>query len=166
MTSSSSTESKGWRVLQLCDARVVVVLASLASPLASKSHVESTQTPTMLCSSGGETGSQTTIDYFDNLATRYTAAKLAPYHASRMRLAEFRKFIDAAVEGISDPTINLGEDHGVELEWWFGGKTLTIFISARGMTYLRTWGTDTMNKMEDGPLVLSDFVSHWTWLKS
>ncbi len=58
------------------------------------------------------------------------------------------------------------DEHGdVTFEWWNGDKGLTIYVSADGgVSYLRDWGLDVVEDMEDGPVSTSEERRElWAW---
>ncbi len=65
---------------------------------------------------------------------------------------------------LRSPAINTGENGGLEVEWWIGDRSLTLFVDGESVSYLRSWGPDMVTDMEDGPLGPDDLPRHWRWL--
>ena len=66
--------------------------------------------------------------------------------------------------GWSLPHVVANEVGEVVLEWWKGGKKLTLFVQDERIDFLRTWGERIDSDMEDGILEPGEFAALWTWL--
>ena len=65
-----------------------------------------------------------------------------------------------------EPLINY-VDQEVTLEWWNANKKLTIYFSGAAIDYIRVWGANIKNEMEDGEIMNPfSFVALWQWLIS
>ena len=65
-----------------------------------------------------------------------------------------------------EPLINY-VDQEVSLEWWNANKKLTIYFSDAAIDYIRVWGPNIKNEMEDGEIMNPFFfVALWQWLIS
>ena len=65
-----------------------------------------------------------------------------------------------------EPLINY-VDQEVSLEWWNANKKLTIYFSDAAIDYIRVWGANIKNEMEDGEIANPFcFVALWQWLIS
>lgn len=64
------------------------------------------------------------------------------------------------------PHVAADETGDVTFEWWNGDKGLTIYVSVDGsVTYLKDWGPDMDDDMEDGPVSTSaERRELWAWL--
>ena len=66
-----------------------------------------------------------------------------------------------------NPNISGNERGEITLEWWWQSRSLTVFVGAAGaVRYLKAWGANIENEMEDGELNrISDFVqiAHWLY---
>lgn len=74
----------------------------------------------------------------------------------------------AAAEGRSDwraPGVSADETGAVMLEWWHGERTLTLVFDGTTVTYLRAWGLDIANEMEEGALAPGGFRGLWDWFR-
>jgi hypothetical protein len=93
-------------------------------------------------------------------------------------LAPSQKTIDAAKSWLSDlycyadsmrkwiePNITVSEDADVVFEWWHDTRKLTVYVSSQGAEYIKVWGSDIFNEMEDG---MADDAqtcrTMWAWL--
>jgi hypothetical protein len=66
----------------------------------------------------------------------------------------------------TEPLINY-VDQEVSLEWWNANKKLTIYFSEDAIDYIRVWGPNIKNEMEDGEIMNPFFfVALWQWLLS
>jgi len=63
------------------------------------------------------------------------------------------------------PHVAADENGDVTFEWWNGDKGLTIYVSANGsVSYLKDWGPDIVDDMEDGSGSTSEERSEmWAW---
>lgn len=63
------------------------------------------------------------------------------------------------------PHVAADENGDVTFEWWNGDKGLTIYVSANGsVSYLKDWGPDIVDDMEDGPVSTSEKRREmWAW---
>jgi hypothetical protein len=63
------------------------------------------------------------------------------------------------------PNVTVSPEGEVVLEWWRGARKLTIYVAANGTSYLKVWGPNMHDEMEDGLLKSLDTATHlWTWL--
>lgn len=66
--------------------------------------------------------------------------------------------------GWRNPHVSASESGEVAFEWWNGSNKLTAYVSPAAMTYIKSWGSDTINDMDDGDLSARRLVELWTWL--
>lgn len=53
------------------------------------------------------------------------------------------------------------------LEWWNGRKKLTLYVSLTNVEYVKSWGSDIDNEMEDGSAdAEEERLALWNWLVS
>lgn len=65
------------------------------------------------------------------------------------------------------PLISVSEVGEVTCEWWgIGQKKLTIYIGEDHTDYVKVWGLDIDNEMDEGSLDSLGFVFLWKWLYS
>lgn len=103
----------------------------------------------------------------DNLSQRYSAERLAPFDCSRRTMHQLLLQASQECAGWRTPSVNLGEDGELELEWWNGDKSLTISINGEDISYLAAWGIDTQHEMRDGEIGdLKQFAEQWSWLQA
>lgn len=66
-----------------------------------------------------------------------------------------------------EPLINLGIDSEIVFEWWHENKKLTVYILGNTAEYIKVWGTDIDNEMEDGSVTSpAELTDLWKWLVS
>jgi hypothetical protein len=64
-----------------------------------------------------------------------------------------------------EPLVNVTEDQEIVLEWWNNTKKITIYISDKTIDYIKVWGADMDNEMEDDSIDLhDDFTPLWSWI--
>lgn len=62
------------------------------------------------------------------------------------------------------PHITASPQGDVVLEWWHDPKKLTVYISAQSTEYLKVWGTNIFEEMEEG--VTNSPLALMEWLQS
>jgi hypothetical protein len=68
-------------------------------------------------------------------------------------------------KGWYKPHVTVDEDGDIMFEWWNGNKALTIYVSGDSVSYIKGWGLDIENEMEDGEATTSESRSSlWAWL--
>ncbi|GAA6620649.1 hypothetical protein [Scytonema sp. NUACC26] len=66
-----------------------------------------------------------------------------------------------------EPLINLGVDSEIVFEWWYENKKITVYILGNTAEYIKVWGRDIDNEMEDGLATSSvEILNLWKWLVS
>jgi hypothetical protein len=64
------------------------------------------------------------------------------------------------------PLLNIC-DHEIVLEWWNQSKKITTYVSEESIDYIKVWGADMDNEMEDGSISLEEDLTHlWQWIAS
>lgn len=67
--------------------------------------------------------------------------------------------------GWREPHVTASEDGDVLFEWRRGAKGLSIYVSETEVSYIKDWGADLVDEMEDGPISTSeDRRRLWDWL--
>ncbi|MBR8828429.1 MAG: hypothetical protein DSM107014_11115 [Gomphosphaeria aponina SAG 52.96 = DSM 107014] len=65
----------------------------------------------------------------------------------------------------SVPLINVTEAQEIVLEWWNKTKKITIYIDQETIDYIKVWGPDMDNEMEEGSITLDqDLKNFWNWI--
>ncbi|GBF81521.1 hypothetical protein [Aphanothece sacrum] len=66
----------------------------------------------------------------------------------------------------NQPLGNISIDNEIVLEWWHKEKKLTIYVCKNSIDYIKVWGSDMDNEMEDGSISLNEneLTSLWKWL--
>lgn len=64
------------------------------------------------------------------------------------------------------PLINVGFESEVVLEWWNKDRKLDFDILGSNIDYIKVWGADIDNEMEDGSIAIneSELISLWKWI--
>lgn len=70
----------------------------------------------------------------------------------------------SATVGWQNPYISASEDGEIVFEWWNGIRKLTIYVGAEQSTFLKSWGPNILDEMEDGVLAQTWDPSLWVWL--
>jgi len=66
-----------------------------------------------------------------------------------------------------EPLVNLSIDSEIVFEWWHENKKLTVYVLGNNVEYIKVWGTDIDNEMEDGSVTSSPALTDlWKWLIS
>lgn len=66
-----------------------------------------------------------------------------------------------------EPLMNISINDEIVLEWWHKNKKITIYVCEDTIDYIKVWGTDMENEMEDGIVNLYDrdnLINLWQWL--
>lgn len=65
------------------------------------------------------------------------------------------------------PLLNINFENEIILEWWNQSKKITIYVSEESIDYIKVWGADMDNEMEDGSISLEDDLTYlWQWIAS
>jgi hypothetical protein len=64
------------------------------------------------------------------------------------------------------PHVTTTANEEVMLEWWRAERKLTFYVTGAAVEYVRVWGADILNEMDDGVLDVppTNFVHVWRWL--
>lgn len=82
-------------------------------------------------------------------------------------LEQLRKVVVANQMWWSEPLVNLSIDSEIVFEWWHETKKLTVYILGNTAEYIKVWGLDIDNEMEDGTSSSSaELTNLWKWLVS
>lgn len=103
-------------------------------------------------------------DNWDGYASPVPSPSLIAYAREVFALLQ----ADALARGVAwrEPHIGSNERGQITLEWWQEQRTLTVFVrSENQVDYLKSWGNDIFNEMEDGELSrIFDFIVLSRWL--
>jgi hypothetical protein len=83
-----------------------------------------------------------------------------------------RQFLEDAFRGTTalggwqSPYISASEDGEITFEWWNGLRKLTIYVGAEQSTFVKSWGSNVVDEMQDGALAQAWDPSLWAWLFS
>jgi len=77
----------------------------------------------------------------------------------------------AVQQHVADPSLSranvaIDVEGGPVIEWWRGGRKLTLYVSSRASAdYVKVWGADMNTEMEDGTITSAvAFAKLWQWL--
>lgn len=88
----------------------------------------------------------------------------------RAYLAVLEMFQTASLSGYgwANPNVSADESGAAVFEWWSGARKLTVYVTPSQMSYVRVWGDDMDEEMEDGEIddLDYDFTALWGWLNS
>ena len=75
-------------------------------------------------------------------------------------------YVTASQIGVdwSDPNVTASPHGEVVLEWWNREKKLTIYVSENQSDYVKVWGPDIDNEMDDGILSDNQIANLLVWL--
>ena len=65
------------------------------------------------------------------------------------------------------PLLNISIDDEIVFEWWHKEKKLTIYVCPNTIYFIKVWGPDMDDEMEDGSIYLSNndaILSLWQWI--
>ncbi|MEM6838752.1 MAG: hypothetical protein AAF609_18095 [Cyanobacteria bacterium P01_C01_bin.120] len=81
-------------------------------------------------------------------------------------LLGFKKIADHTNSQWQNPLVNVNDDE-VVFEWWNGSKKITIYVEYESIQYIKVWGADIDNEMEDGEINSpAKMLDLWRWLFS
>lgn len=76
-----------------------------------------------------------------------------------------KKFAQGSGLWWDEPLINTTEDNQIILEWWKDSKNLTLYIDGETVDYIKIWGADIDNQMQNGVVKSSSELNPlWKWL--
>lgn len=148
-----------------------------ALPLLSDTYSEYEYKPTVIRRSSGDGdislfAVQSTVKKFDRL--KYFTdnwdgrGSVAPRSES-IAIAErsLRQFVRGATDAghkWMSPHVSSSEDGTAVLEWWAeNGKKLTVYLNEDGLEYVKVWGIQIDEEMEDGRFQADQFMNLWGW---
>ncbi|MAK47791.1 hypothetical protein [Marinobacter sp.] len=79
-------------------------------------------------------------------------------------LEEFHAVIRNTNQSWAAPHISATEDGEVTMEWWSDSRKLSIYIDEANVDFIKVWGSNINNEMEDGEVRCGTFYELWTWL--
>lgn len=63
------------------------------------------------------------------------------------------------------PLVNSNDEGEIVLEWWQDTRKITVYIGENEVVFLKIWGPNIENEMQDGVLTNAETVSAlWNWL--
>lgn len=93
---------------------------------------------------------------------------------SSVEISRAQAFVEAAFNEINGtnfrwtaPNITASESGAIVFEWWHRARKLTVYVTTDAPEYLKVWGPDITNNMEDGQVTSEgQFRDLWSWLHS
>jgi hypothetical protein len=76
----------------------------------------------------------------------------------------YDKIVSSSLGGWKYPHVSPSESGEIAFEWWNGIRKLTVYAHPNGTSYLKSWGPDMVNEMEEGELQETDILKLWAWL--
>jgi hypothetical protein len=81
-------------------------------------------------------------------------------------IIELRKIVSLRQYWWSEPLVNIAESE-IIFEWWHNTKKVTIYFSETNAEFIKVWGSDIDNEMEEGIAESSKQIEFlWQWLAS
>lgn len=81
-------------------------------------------------------------------------------------IVELRKIVSLRKYWWSEPLVNTS-DAELVFEWWHDGKKITVYFSEENAEFIKVWGADIDNEMEEGIAETNDQIEAlWKWLAS
>ena len=76
-------------------------------------------------------------------------------------------YTDTSDQGLPwlEPNVTASADGEVVVEWWHGGKKLTVYVGDGSTEYVQVWGVDVDQEMAEGTADTRDARRRlWRWL--
>jgi hypothetical protein len=89
----------------------------------------------------------------------------AIYKASSL-LGEMYRQINFAHLPWKSPHFSATENGDILLEWWDKNHKLSLYVGPRKSDFIKVWGPDIENEMEEGRFIASNVIPLWDWLRS
>jgi hypothetical protein len=68
-------------------------------------------------------------------------------------------------QSLIQPSVLADVTEEIVFEWWSGARKLSVYVSEKEIQYIKVWGIDINQEMEDGELSTdSKFSDLWAWL--
>lgn len=69
------------------------------------------------------------------------------------------------LDGALTPNLTVSPDGDVVAEWWVASRKLTVYFSDSGSEFIKVWGTDILDEMEEGDAEQAILAAGaWAWL--
>ncbi|MHB9149787.1 MAG: hypothetical protein ACYC33_06880 [Thermoleophilia bacterium] len=69
------------------------------------------------------------------------------------------------MDGTLTPNLTVSPDGDVVAEWWVASRKLTVYFSDSGSEFIKVWGTDILDEMEEGDAEQASLAAGaWAWL--
>lgn len=106
---------------------------------------------------------------FKNLGKEKKDLDVAIIYTTHHLIPKIRNYAQSNNLWWDEPLGNISIDQEIVLEWWHENKKITIYVGSHTIDFIKVWGADMDNEMEDGILSLADqktIESLWDWLIS
>jgi hypothetical protein len=81
-------------------------------------------------------------------------------------IIELRKIVGLRQYWWSEPLVNISGSE-IVFEWWYDAKKVTVYFYETNAEFIRVWGADIDNEMEEGVAETNDQIEFlWQWLTS
>jgi hypothetical protein len=81
-------------------------------------------------------------------------------------IIELRKMVSLRKYWWSEPLVNISDSELI-FEWWRGAKKITVYFSETNAEFIKVWGADIDNEMEEGIAETNDQIEDlWKWIAS
>jgi len=81
-------------------------------------------------------------------------------------IIELRKIVGLRKYWWSEPLVNISGSE-IVFEWWHDAKKITVYFSETNAEFIKVWGADIDNEMEEGIAETNDQIEAlWKWLAS
>lgn len=102
----------------------------------------------------------------DNIKNRGRASSETVLRAEEW-LSELRIFAQKEQDWWCEPLVNLSISEEVVFEWWKEIKKLTVYVADHTVEFIKVWGPDIDNEMEEGSAEsLEKLALIWNWLST
>lgn len=87
-----------------------------------------------------------------------------PTHSAIALAADWVRDLERVASGWTPPHVSFSPDGDIVFEWWRDPKKLTIYVSDRGVEFVKSWGR-AISEMDDGTVgSAEEALSAWKWL--
>lgn len=76
-----------------------------------------------------------------------------------------RKIVEHQEMWWDEPLVNINHEGEIVFEWWHQKRKITVYVLQENIDYIKIWGKDIDNEMEEGALTSSEDISLlWQWI--
>ncbi len=105
---------------------------------------------------------------FENLSEELKSVDLRIKFKADLLISILRAIVHKNNLWWDEPLGNISINEEIVLEWWNREKKITIYVCLDSIDYIKVWGADMDNEMEDGSLSLNEgeLKKLWMWIAS